>query len=135
MLEQNDRCDNLYGRPRAFVVFISSKMAGGALAAEREAAIAAVAEFRPARSWAWEKDAPAGSFYSEEECVERARTSDALVLIVEDELTPLALMTSTNCRRSSTKASRIRIALRSGRRRRRGSRRGASAARTSCGRS
>lgn len=32
-------------------------------------------------------DAPAGSFYSEEECVKRAGTSDALILIVEDELT------------------------------------------------
>lgn len=89
MLEQDDPRDNLYGRPRAFIVFISSKMADGALAAERKAAIAAVEEFRPAHAWAWEKDAPAGSFYSEEECIERARTSDALVLIVEDELTPV----------------------------------------------
>ncbi|HYI97532.1 MAG TPA: hypothetical protein VEX68_28600 [Bryobacteraceae bacterium] len=67
MLEQDDPRDNLYGRPRAFVVFISSKMASGALAAEREAAISVVGEFRPARAWAWAKDAPAGSFYSEEE--------------------------------------------------------------------
>lgn len=88
MFEQDPR-DNLYGRPHAFIVFISSKMADGALAAERKAAIAAVEEFRPARAWAWEKDAPAGSFYSEEECIERAHTSDALVLIVEDELTPV----------------------------------------------
>lgn len=89
MLEQDESRDSFYGRPRAFIVFISSKMAEGALTSEREAAIAAVEEFRPARAWAWEKDAPAGSFYSEEECVERARTSDALVLIVEDELTPV----------------------------------------------
>ncbi len=89
MFKQDESRDSLYGRPRAFIVFISSKMAGGALTSEREAAIAAVEEFRPARAWAWEKDAPAGSFYSEEECVERARTSDALVLIVEDELTPV----------------------------------------------
>ncbi|MGN6258715.1 MAG: tetratricopeptide repeat protein [Solirubrobacterales bacterium] len=89
MLEEYESRESFYGRPRAFIVFISSKMAGGTLTAEREAAIAAVEEFRPARAWAWEKDAPAGSFYSEEECVERARTSDALVLIVEDELTPV----------------------------------------------
>jgi tetratricopeptide (TPR) repeat protein len=79
----------LFERDHSFIVFISSKMAGGALAAERKAGIDAVENFRPARAWAWERDAPAGSYYSEEECIRRAGTSDALVLIVEDELTPI----------------------------------------------
>jgi len=89
LTEAPDSYEVIYGRPRAFIIFISSKMAGGALAAERQAAIEAVEEFRPARPWAWEKDAPAGSIYAEDECVQRAGNSDALVLIVDDELTPV----------------------------------------------
>lgn len=87
MFDPKDPSNILFERDRSFIVFISSKMAGGALEAERRAAILAVESFRPARAWAWERDAPAGSFYSEEECVKRAGTSDALVLIVEGELT------------------------------------------------
>ena len=87
MFDPKDPSNMLFERDRSFIVFVSSKMAGGALEAERRAAISAVENFRPARAWAWERDAPAGSFYSEEECVKRAGTSDALVLIVEDELT------------------------------------------------
>jgi tetratricopeptide (TPR) repeat protein len=87
VFDPKDQSNMLFERDRSFIVFISSKMAGGALEVERRAAISAVENFRPARAWAWERDAPAGSFYSEEECVRRAGSSDALVLIVEDELT------------------------------------------------
>jgi tetratricopeptide (TPR) repeat protein len=87
VFDPKDPSNILIERDRSFIVFISSKMAGGALQAERRAAIEAVQKFRPARAWAWERDAPAGSFYSEEECVKRAGTSDALILIVDDDLT------------------------------------------------
>ena len=62
-------------------------MAGDPLAAERTAAIEAVEEIPHARAWAWERDSIAGSYYSEEECERQAGTSDAIVLILEDELT------------------------------------------------
>jgi tetratricopeptide (TPR) repeat protein len=88
MFDPSDPRNELYSRPRHFKVFISSKMADGALRAERAAAIDAVEAFPLARPWAWEKDAPAGSYYSEEECIRQAGTSDAIVLILEDELTP-----------------------------------------------
>jgi hypothetical protein len=89
MFEPDDPRNILYSRPHEFIVFISSKMAGGALAKERRVAIETVNAFRPALAWAWETSAPAGSYYSEEECVLRAGTSDALILILDDELTPV----------------------------------------------
>jgi hypothetical protein len=87
MFDPGDPRNELYSRPRHFKAFISSKMADGALRAERTAAIDAVEAFPLGRPWAWEKDAPAGSYYSEEECIRQAGTSDAIVLILEDELT------------------------------------------------
>jgi len=87
MFDPSDPRNLLYERPHYFKVFISSKMRQGSLAAERRIAIETVDGFRPARAWAWERDAVAGSFYSEEECVRQAGTSDALILILEEELT------------------------------------------------
>lgn len=87
MFDPRDPRNLLYERPTYFKVFISSKMRDGALAAERNAAIETVDDFRPARAWAWERDSVAGSFYSEEECVRQAGTSDALILILEADLT------------------------------------------------
>jgi tetratricopeptide (TPR) repeat protein len=79
--------DELFARPPWGKVFVSSKMSGGALQAERAAAIKAIERFPHLHAWAWERNAAAGPYYSEEECVGHARTSDALVLILEDELT------------------------------------------------
>ena len=89
VFDPSDPRNILFERDHSFIVFISSKMTGGALAAERQAAMDVVERFRPARAWAWERDAPAGSYYSKEECIRRAGTSDALILVVEDELTPI----------------------------------------------
>jgi tetratricopeptide (TPR) repeat protein len=89
MFDPSDPRNELYSRPPYFKVFISSKMAGGALVDERAAAADAVAEFPLARAWSWERDTPAGSYYSKEECVRQAGTSEAIILIVEDELTPI----------------------------------------------
>lgn len=82
-----DPSNELYARPRYLKVFISSKMAGDPLVEERRAAIQAAENFPLTEPWAWERDAVAGSFYSEAECVGQAGTSDAIVLIVEDDLT------------------------------------------------
>jgi tetratricopeptide (TPR) repeat protein len=89
MFDPADPRNELYSRPSYFKAFISSKMAGGVLKAERAAAVEAVTAFPLARPWAWELNAPAGSYCSEEECVRQAGTSDAIVLILEDELTPI----------------------------------------------
>ena len=80
----------IYARPQEYwKIFISSKMAGDALKTERIAAIEAVEEFPLSRPWAWERSAEAGPYCSERECVAQAGTSDGLLLIVEDELTPV----------------------------------------------
>jgi hypothetical protein len=80
----------IYARPQGhWKIFISSKMAGGALKAERLVAIEAVENFELTYPWAWEISADAGPYCAEQECVSQAGTSDGLVLIVEDELTPI----------------------------------------------
>lgn len=62
-------------------------MRDDALAAERKAAIEAVDDFALSKAWAWEKNAPAGPYYSVAECVGQAATADALVLILSEEIT------------------------------------------------
>lgn len=80
----------IYARPADhWKIFVSSKMAGGALRDERAAAIEAIDIFPLARAWAWERNANAGPYSSERECVAQAGTSDGLVLIVDDELTAI----------------------------------------------
>lgn len=80
----------LYARPADhWKIFVSSKMAGGALREERGAAIAAIDAFPLTRAWAWERNAHAGPYSSEHECVAQAGTSDGLVLIVDDDLTDI----------------------------------------------
>jgi tetratricopeptide (TPR) repeat protein len=68
-------------------VFISSQMRDGALEAERTAAVEAVDDFPLSKAWAWESSAPAGPYYSVEECLGQAATADALVLILGEEIT------------------------------------------------
>jgi tetratricopeptide (TPR) repeat protein len=87
MFDPGDPRNELYSKPAYFKVFVSSKMTDGALAEERMAAADAVEEFPLAKAWTWERSAPAGSYHSTEECVRQAGTSDAIVLILEDELT------------------------------------------------
>jgi tetratricopeptide (TPR) repeat protein len=79
----------IFGRSSQLKVFVSSKMAGGALKPERQAAVRKIESFPSMRAWHWERDAVAGTFYSEEECVGNAATSEVLVLILEDELTEI----------------------------------------------
>ena len=80
----------IYERPAEHgKIFVSSKMNGGALKAERRAAVEAIEEFPLTRPWAWEHHAVAGPYCSERECVAQAGTSEGLVLIVEDEITPI----------------------------------------------
>jgi tetratricopeptide (TPR) repeat protein len=85
-----DPSNLIYARPpEQGKIFVSSKMNGGALKAERRAAVEAIEEFPLANPWAWEDSAEAGPYYSERECVAQAGTSDGLVLILEDEITPI----------------------------------------------
>lgn len=80
----------IYSRPpEDGKIFVSSKMNGGALKAERRAAVEAIEGISHWHAWAWESSAAAGPYYSERECVAQAGTSDGLVLIVEDEITPI----------------------------------------------
>jgi hypothetical protein len=79
----------LYGRDaEALRVFVSSRM-NGTLDDERAAAVAAIGKFPTHRSWAWEKDAPAGALHSENECIGFAGSSDELVLLLATDLTPI----------------------------------------------
>jgi tetratricopeptide (TPR) repeat protein len=88
--DPDDPRNLIYARPpEDGKIFVSSKMTGDPLKAERRAAIEAIEEFPLAKPWAWEDTASAGPYYSETECVAQAGTSDGLVLILEDEITPI----------------------------------------------
>jgi tetratricopeptide (TPR) repeat protein len=80
-------------------IFVSSKMHGGALRAERDAVIAAVQELPLTDPWAWETSADAGPYCSESECIRQAGNSDGLVLIVDDEVTPITRKEAAAARR------------------------------------
>jgi hypothetical protein len=79
----------LFGRPPRWKIFLSSKMNGDPLRAEREAAVQAIESTALARAWCWEQHARAGEFCAEAVCLGHARTSDGLILILGDSLTPV----------------------------------------------
>lgn len=79
--------DDLFGRPTALKVFVSSRMRGGVLNGERNAAARAIEGTGLAQAWYWERDARAGPYSSEGVCLGHARTCDALVLILAQDLT------------------------------------------------
>lgn len=64
-------------------------MKGGPLKAEREMAVHAIESTSLAHAWCWERQARAGEFCAEGVCIGHARTSDGLVLILGDTLTPI----------------------------------------------
>src|SRR6266542_2716862 len=80
----------LYSRPADHLkIFLSSRIRGGPLAAERRTAIGAIEASPFHRAWAWERDANAGPYSASAVCVAHARTSDALVLILAEDLTAM----------------------------------------------
>jgi hypothetical protein len=81
--------DELYSRPPKLKIFVSSRMRGGVLSAERAAAVQAVEGSSFATAWYWERDAKAGPYSAEAICLGHARTSDGLVLILARDLTPV----------------------------------------------
>lgn len=82
--------DVLYGRPAAMLkVFISSEMRSLRLQKERSEAARAVEATGWHFAWYWERDAQAGPYSSEDLCVKQARSSDRLVLILGQDLTPI----------------------------------------------
>jgi Domain of unknown function (DUF4062) len=89
ILERSLSNEIICGRPEHLKVFVSSQMRDGVLADERRAAIEAIDSQPYHRAWAWERDAKAGPYSSEKVCLGHAETSDALVLILADDLTKI----------------------------------------------
>jgi|GEM_PF-2969127 len=88
--DPTDPRNELHSRPADHLkVFVSSKMKGGALKAQRRRALETIDAFPVTKAWAWERDASAGPYSSEAECVREAGTSDALVLILDEDITPI----------------------------------------------
>ncbi len=81
--------DDLFARPDKLKIFVSSKMKGRCLGTERLAAIEAIESVSFAEPWCWERNSVAGSVCAEAFCLGHARTSDGLVLIVDDDLTTI----------------------------------------------
>jgi len=79
----------IYARPERLRVFVSSQIREGILAAERQAAVEAIESHPDYRAWVWERDSAAGPYSSAKVCVKQAQTSDALVLLLADDLTPV----------------------------------------------
>jgi hypothetical protein len=68
--------------------FISSRLKGDCLRAEREAAIQLLETTGIIAPWASERNIPAGDYPYEDTCLQVAANSDGLLLIVDGELTP-----------------------------------------------
>ncbi len=81
--------EELHGRPEKLKIFVSSKMAGGVYVLERKHCAKSIDGSGFARAWFWERDAQAGPYSSEQVCLQQAATSDGLILILGDDLTPI----------------------------------------------
>jgi hypothetical protein len=79
----------LFGRPTRWKIFVSSKMQGDPLKVERQMAVDAIESTALARAWCWERHVRAGEVCAAGVCIGHARTSDGLVLILGDSLTPI----------------------------------------------
>lgn len=78
-----------YGRDHTHLrYFVSSRM-NGTLDDERKVAAKTIERLVTHRAWWWERDAPTGVLHSENECIQFARTSDGLVLLVGGELSAI----------------------------------------------
>lgn len=64
-------------------------MRSGALAKDRSVAAAVLDDHPDIEPWLWERQANAGRYSSYEVCVHNARTSDILILILAENLTPV----------------------------------------------
>lgn len=64
----------------------------GTLDDERKVAAETIERLVTHRAWWWERDAPTGVLHSENECIQFARTSDGLVLLVGGELSAIVHM-------------------------------------------
>lgn len=82
--------DAVYSRAPLLKVFVSSVM-HGSLMADRLVAAAAVESTSMHSAWYWERDADAGPYCAPGLCLAQARTSDCLVLLIEDDLSPITL--------------------------------------------
>ena len=90
VLERSLTTEVMYGRSSDHLrVFVSSKMRDGSLAAERQTAVRVIDSHPWHKAWTWESSAQAGPYSARRVCIANAETSDALVLIVADDLTSI----------------------------------------------
>jgi hypothetical protein len=90
VLERSLTTEILYGRAEDHLrVFVSSKMRDGTLAGERRTAVRVIDSHPWHRAWSWETSAESGPYSARRVCIANAQTSDALLLIVADELTSI----------------------------------------------
>jgi hypothetical protein len=89
-LERSLTTEVLYGRSEDHLrVFVSSKMRDGTLAGERRTAVRVIDSHPWHKAWSWENSAESGPYSARRVCIANAQTSDALLLIVADELTAI----------------------------------------------
>jgi hypothetical protein len=62
---------------------------GKTLDEERRITAAAVDRVAGHRAWIWERDATMGEVHSEHECVQYAKASAGLILLIDGELSPI----------------------------------------------
>jgi hypothetical protein len=81
--------DEVFARPEVPKVFVSSRMRGGVLRNERKAVADEIEGTRMATAWYWERSSYPGPFSSRHICLGHAATSQALIMILIDDLTPI----------------------------------------------
>jgi hypothetical protein len=79
--------EEVNGRPEALLFFISSRMRG--YESLRKFCAETIEGTQIMRAWYWERDARAGPRSSANVCLQRAGTSDGLILIVGRELSDI----------------------------------------------
>ena len=88
-MERSLSREMLYGRAAELRVFVSSKMRDGSLHDERQTAIRVINKHPWHKAWAWEISAHAGPYSARALCVGYAETSDFLLLLLGDDITPI----------------------------------------------
>ncbi len=79
----------LYGRDQTKLqIFVSSRM-GSTLDPQRELVAATIDRLDMHHAWWWERNAPAGTLHSVNECIQYAGKSDGIVLLVAGRLSSI----------------------------------------------
>jgi hypothetical protein len=79
----------LYGRDQTGLqIFVSSRM-GSTLDSQRLLVAATIDRLDMHQAWWWERHAPAGTLHSVNECIQHARASDGIVLLIAGRLSEI----------------------------------------------